>query len=117
MQPLEWRPIESDSISGCKRGHLQATNCGDADLFRAMNLLPRDSSQFGRFADPPDPGMGVQHDHDRSASQASRTGPTMSPRTVTLPCRGLAFRACTGTTSTTGWPRFVTMKDSRVFAT
>jgi len=115
-QPLERGPIEGDSVSACQRGHLHTTDCRDADLFRTMNLPLRNSSQLGRFAHPPNPCVGVQDDQ-RSASQASRMGPTISPFTMTLPRRDLAFRTCTGTTSTTGRPRLVTMKDSRVLST
>src|SRR5258706_7702943 len=56
-------------------------------------------------------------DYHRSRSHESRMGPTMSPRTVTLPRSDPDWRESIGTTRATGRPRLVTTNGSPVSAT
>ena len=58
--------------------------------FASRISLVRLPAQRGIPVHPPQPGVGVENDH-RSKSQASRIGPTMSPRNFTLPRQGPAL--------------------------
>ena len=99
--------IERDAAAANEHAELPHADRADADAIGFRDGACPRGGQPRRIGAPPDPRVGVQHDH-RAASHSTSSGAISSSSStlkVTLPCRSAGGSAAT--TSATGCPCLV----------